>query len=727
MGIFDRIAARIGYTRKGYESGNLAAFLGIGTSSVRDMQLNKGWVYAAVHAISEAMANIDFILYEKKSDGTVAEVKEHALLDLLDGVNPTMTGYELKHRTGSHLELAGNAYWLLYGANGKPVNSDTEAPTAVYPLNPSKITIDRGDFPELVRLYKYTDKASTIPFQPHQILHLKYPNPSDDVLGLAPVEALRSWIETDQNAADFQRVYFQNGAKVGGILKSKNTLTRDQIELLRAQWQETQQGLRNAHKPVILPSSLEYQDITKSQQEMDFVNSLNELRDKILAGLRVPKTILGNAEGSTNRATAETATYVFALYTIKPKMKLITAYLNEFLVPRFGDNLFLAFKDPVPENKDVELQELGAAMGTQGILTINEARSRYLGLGPIKGGDNIMAPVTTQPVASNPPQESAAGTPTENQARSEVSTKGVETSGKPFRTQHARNAEKRREIARAVAVAALAVVKEKIKQKDITQLSDEEYGKIWQAKIARITGFEKKQADVLRKVNETQKKEVLRKLPTAIKRAKAVDADKLMDRDKYVKIIVDASVPIQTALFEQEGLEAAKLIGIEDIDLLTPAVQEAINKSMTKMAESYTDTTIDLLKGKIEQGIEDGSSLDEMSGLVDDVYEFSDLTRADSVARTETTRISNDAKVSAWEQSGIVGSKTWYTAEDERVCTYCDAMNGTNVALGDNFVDEGDGIDGSDGTSIEADYSDIGGPPAHVNCRCDLRPDDINS
>ena len=55
--------------------------------------------------------------------------------------------------------------------------------------------------------------------------------------------------------------------------------------------------------------------------------------DKILAGFRVPKTVIGNAESQTNRATAETADYVFARRTIKPKMERIVQQMNEFLIP----------------------------------------------------------------------------------------------------------------------------------------------------------------------------------------------------------------------------------------------------------------------------------------------------------------------------------------------------------------------------------------------------------
>ncbi len=729
MSLFDNIKSFLGVKSKWYEGGSLGSFLGVGSALGRDMQYNKGWVYAAVHAISEAMANIDFVLYEKQSNGTVTELTEHPLLDLLDGVNPTMTGYELKHRTGSHLELSGNAFWLLMGKNGQPVRDMFEQPVAIYPLNPANVKFERGDFPELVKSYSYQNKANSYIYQPFQILHLKYPNPSDDVLGLAPVEALKSWIETEQAASDFQRMYFVQGSRIGGILKSSKTLTIETIQMLRAQWHEMTQGLRNAHKPIIMPDYLTFEDTTQTTQEMDFNNSTDNLRDKILAGLRVPKTMLGNAEAATNRATADTATYVFALYTIKPKMKLITAYLNEFLVPRFGDNLFLGFKDPVPENRDIELQELGAAMGGQAIMTLDEARAKYLGLGPVEGGNQIFGPVMNVPIATGQEAQTIENTAPESRVK-------VATSGKPFRTQSARNAKQRADFAKTLAAAGVAAVMGTVKTKGIAELTDEEYEKIWKQKIVRLQPYEKKIAGLLGKVNEKTKKEVKKNLASAVKaiapiyvgQVKAVAAgDLVKDNDKYVSMIVDGAVPVQLALYDQESQEASALIGIDDVDLMTPAVKTAVEKSVEKMAKSYTGTTLDLLTTKLNEGIADGLGINDLTDVIDGVFDYSDLTRAESVARTETTRIGNDAKVEAWKQSGIVGTKIWYTAEDERVCPYCDAMNGTEIDLDANFFEEGDTLTGTGGEEMTVDYSAMGGPPAHVNCRCDMRPGDIQS
>jgi hypothetical protein len=98
--------------------------------------------------------------------------------------------------------------------------------------------------------------------------------------------------------------------------------------------------------------------------------------------------------GAQHQATAETADYVFSKRTVKPKMLLVISYLNEFLVPRYGDDLYLTFIDPTPEDKEFRTKEMQAAVANMPIMTQNEARKSYLGLGPIEGGDKLMAPTT---------------------------------------------------------------------------------------------------------------------------------------------------------------------------------------------------------------------------------------------------------------------------------------------------------------------------------------------
>jgi hypothetical protein len=93
---------------------------------------NRGYVFAAVNAKAREVQNIDFRLFEV--DGKDHQEKtDHAILDLLDGVNPDMIGSELKYLTSSHLDLVGNCYWLLTDKSGSPVNDDLTKRAATSP------------------------------------------------------------------------------------------------------------------------------------------------------------------------------------------------------------------------------------------------------------------------------------------------------------------------------------------------------------------------------------------------------------------------------------------------------------------------------------------------------------------------------------------------------------------------------------------------------------------
>ena len=71
-------------------------------------------MFASVNAIAHDIMNIDWRLFQVDGKDD-KEQTDHELLDLLDSVNPDMTGLELKYLLSAHLDLTGNAHWYLDG------------------------------------------------------------------------------------------------------------------------------------------------------------------------------------------------------------------------------------------------------------------------------------------------------------------------------------------------------------------------------------------------------------------------------------------------------------------------------------------------------------------------------------------------------------------------------------------------------------------------------------
>lgn len=679
-------------------------------SAFKAMNLNTGWVYACVRAIAEGLANIQLQLFEVDAKGNYKEIYKHDILNILNKPNKYMTAYELKYQTGSHLELVGNSYWLLDG-----VTDENSIPTAIWPLNPKYIKPIVGKTSdEMILGYKYTVGADTQTYQPHQIMVIKNPDPNNAVEGIGTVQSAEQWIESDNYATEVNKKYFENGARLSGLLTTDEQVAPETMEYLTTSFKEMYSGVSNAYKVGMLPSGVKYDEMGHNPKEMDFANMQNVLRDKILAAFRVPKTILGVAESETNRSTAETANYVFAARTLKPKMQLIVEYLNEFFVPRFGENLVIGFVDPVPENREQLITEMTAALGSQPAISVNEARERYFGYGKIKNGDSVMTGFSQVPL----------GTP--EKTINELTEKGIVIKAKHSHFKGV-SEKKKTAISSEIVSKSMETLKDVIasSQKDITQLTDSEYENVYKAFFNRVSPYEKIYREKIQEINEKQVEEVIKTLPSALK-SKGQKKLTLFDVDEWIKLTVSLLNPIATELFKKEADQAYKLIGLTPEDTLTPNVLSAIKRTTELMAQSYNETTLQLLSDKLTQGQQEGLSIPELTNLVSEIYEFSNEVRAEMVAKTEVFRIGNNATREAWEQSGVVKELKWYTAEDERVCEFCGPMHGKVISIDENFYDKGDTVVGTNGKTLELGYSDITGGSLHVNCRCYIRPKTIS-
>jgi HK97 family phage portal protein len=690
-----------------------------------------GWTFAAVNAIAREASNIQFRLYQIKGDDHI-EQDDHPLLTLLEGVNEHMTGPELKYTTLAHLELTGNCYWLLDG-----VTNDRTPPRAIYLLNPGRVRVklNKSSFPYKLDHYEYTLDGKIFRFQPYQILHLKYPDPNDSFVGVGFVQSIPSWIDTDNYAWEHNRKYFLNGASFGLYIATQTNI-EGQIERIKQGFRDAHTGVENAHKIPALPKGVDLKSAGMTQRDMDFKNLADATRDRILAAAGVSKTILGTAESDTNRATAETADYVFSKRTIKPKMLLFVSYLNEFLVARYGDDLYLTFLDPTPEDKAARTTEMQAMVGSQPVMTVNEARQNFAGLGPVNGGDKLMAPAAMAPVGQTETpegEEIAPGAAGEGNSPKAVRAKAKTVEGWDANAVRIRTGGKTaysgvRDMRRALVKAFEKQLDKapEFQTKSLKDLTHSEYMEHWKRFADRSERAEEELKKIFRGINAKQKEEVLANLPdaTGIKK----DLGELFDPQEWVGITIDLATPVLTALAKDEATAALAMVGAQHQDILADeATRDALERGIAKMADSYNETTLSQLKEVLGEKLsqEGGTNLSELTNAVDGVYSFADDRRAGLIAKTEAFRSANWANKTAWQESGVVQTVKWYTAEDAHVCQFCAAQDGKEIPIEQNFYDAGDAIKGADGGIMTADYGDIGAPPLHPDCRCYIRPETI--
>jgi SPP1 gp7 family putative phage head morphogenesis protein len=149
--------------------------------------------------------------------------------------------------------------------------------------------------------------------------------------------------------------------------------------------------------------------------------------------------------------------------------------------------------------------------------------------------------------------------------------------------------------------------------------------------------------------------------------------------------------------------------------LADASVRAAVDRSVSLMAQSYNETTLNNLKQVLRDKLSQsgGTNLDELTNAVDGVYSFADERRAGLIAKTESFRTANYANLRAWQVSGVVKTVKWYTAEDDKVCPQCQELDGKTVDIGEDF--------------FAAEYGERNQPPVHPDCRCYIRPETISA
>ena len=686
--------------------------------AARAIENNKGFVYAAVNAKAREVMAIDWRLFEVNGDDH-EEKKDHEILDLLDAPNENMNGLKLKYLLSACLDLTGNTYLYLEG-----VKNDLDQPKALHLMPADKVqpVIDRRSWPYQLIGYKMRIGTQEYVFKPYEVIHFDLPNPSDYHSGYSPVMAGAEYIDNDNYAMEFNRKFFINGARPSGFLKSE-FVAETQIESLKIGFMDVHGGIDNMNRIGVLPKGVEWQNAGSSPKDMDFKNMSEDMRDRILAMFGVSRTILGTAESDTNRATAETADYVFSKRVVKPHMMLICAVLNDRLVPRYGDDLYISFIDPVPEDKAFRVQEMQAAMGNQPLLTANEGRESYLGRGPVEGGDTLMAPTMMAPIGTSEGNSDAAPQP-ENDPNAKR-TKGPHLAFRPLRTKLQKLAKKRVAMRESLADKIKADLKKRLdfptKKFVSTKAQDETRWKEWSD---YVHAAEKDIAETVQKINADQKAEVLSHLPGIV--GKAINPGDLFDVKKWISITTDALSPIVETLFVEQAKQAAA--EVQSTFDFTQATREAVHQSVQMMSESYQETTLASLEDHINEGLQAGESLADITKRVDQVYEWSNESRAKMVAKTESFRTANSALKSAWQQSGVVKTVKWYTASQDP-CPFCLSLNGKVVSIDQNFFNNGDSItvgEGDEAKTMSLDYGDVGAPPLHPNCFCFIRPEEVS-
>jgi len=293
----------------------IAAWLGEGGESVSGQQVSVNSAmqlsafYAGRRILAETCGFLPLHVMTRSGNGK-ERAPQHRLYHLLHNKpNPWQTAFRFKRMLTGHVVSRGNGYAQIVASGGA-------AAEALVPLHPDRTRSFWG--PDGLPAYAYTPQnGPERVLLHHEVLHLRGLE-DDGLMGLNPIEAQREMLGRSLAAQEYGARFFRNDARPSGVIKHPAHFEDDAAwQKWRKAWQDAQSGI-NRGKTAVLEDGMEYQDIGLSNEDAQFLETMQFSVLDIARMLRIPGFLLEAGDKSATYASVEQFFIAFRTLTITP-------------------------------------------------------------------------------------------------------------------------------------------------------------------------------------------------------------------------------------------------------------------------------------------------------------------------------------------------------------------------------------------------------------------------
>lgn len=365
------------------------------------------WVYRCVKKRGENLGSVPWKVRQRLSDGTYRPLPGHPLEALMNRPNPYTDRKEFFEGWSTYLDLSGNCYIEVVFAGGKPVQLYTLRPDWMTPIPNAETLVDHYDLK--------LPNRKPIPMDPREVMHFKYIDPLNELIGLSPLEAASRTVQSDNAIVNWNRAILDNNAVPGGILTvPAQTLLNEDRKILQEEI-EAEFGAANRGRPMILWGGMDWKQLGLTQRQLDFLEQRRLNKYEVCAIYGVPPQIIGANEDPTysNWKIARLSWWEDSLI---PTLDWAATRFNQRLSPYFGPDIELYYDiSDVPAMRDSFMMKVDTAEKLHKMSwPINAINDRLnLGFDHVSWGDSAWMPASMVPVGetgslSNPGQEPEA-------------------------------------------------------------------------------------------------------------------------------------------------------------------------------------------------------------------------------------------------------------------------------------------------------------------------------
>jgi HK97 family phage portal protein len=339
--------------------------------------LKEATVFACIRILADSIGKLPIKVYKNK-DGRQS-VADHYLTPLLKiRPNPWMTARDFFKALEVQRNLYGNSYaWIEFATVGRNAGKVT----GIYPLDSSKIQIyvdDIGLLPHKGKLwYIYTDnKGIQHRIDSDEMLHFKGLT-SDGIIGMTPLERLKSTVENAGAASQYLNNSFKTGLQTKGIIHYVGDLNPEAQRVFREKFEQMASGLKNANRVSLLPIGYQFQPLSLTMADAQFIENTQLTVKQIAAAFGVKNHQLNDLD----RATHTNVEHQQREFYVDTLMDILTGYEQELTYKLFTERelkecYYLKFNVNAILRADPKTRYEGYRIAIQsGFLTANEVRA----------------------------------------------------------------------------------------------------------------------------------------------------------------------------------------------------------------------------------------------------------------------------------------------------------------------------------------------------------------
>ena len=369
-----------------------------------DSALQVSTVWACVSLLVENVASLPLVVYQVGSDGQRMAAKGTRLYSIFhDSPNKRQTSLEFWEFMMLNFVLRGNAYARIDRDSSGDVVS-------LWPLAADQVEVLVADDASLVYIYSYDNKG--LVYNENDILHIR--GMGNGVIGLAPLEYMRSSVGVATEAQNHTKRTFKKDARRPGVLMSDTVLTPDQRVAVKKNFGDIVTG--NGRELYVLEAQFKFEPLGMSPADIQLLETRRFAVQDLARWFGVPSILINDtSESTTLGSSVQQIVDGFHKLKLRPLLERIEQVLYQrVLSPKQRSQGFIAeFNlDALLRSSLKDRMEIYAKGTQNGIYTRNEARKKE-NLPEMDGGDMLTAQSNLMPLDKLGQQQTMGNVPPE--------------------------------------------------------------------------------------------------------------------------------------------------------------------------------------------------------------------------------------------------------------------------------------------------------------------------